>query len=196
MALTIVTLIGASGIFLIGSGIWIKAKANLAQILLNRAFDKTVSSSLKSEVKPWYWADIKPYARLEVPHLKVSSIVLNNTSGEALAFGPGHMANTPVPGENGTSVFAAHRDTHFSWLKDLQTGDMLRVKRSDGNKVAFRVTRSWVARYDDSGINADSSGRRLILSTCFPFGTDNSGPLRYMVEAEISNTEAISILQH
>lgn len=196
LTITMVALLGAAGIVLIGSGLWVKAKAKLAQILLNQAFEKTVSSAPDSGIKPWYWADMKPYARLQVPRLNVSSIVLNNTSGEALAFGPGHMVNTPVPGENGTSVFAAHRDTHFSWLKNLQSGDRLNVERADGNKVSFKVTRSWIARYDESGVNADSSGKRLILSTCYPFDSDIPGPLRYLVEAEISKTKTISSLEY
>ena len=196
LAITIVALLGAAGFALIGSGLWVKAKAKLAQILLNQAFERTISSTPDSGIKPWYWADMKPFARLQVPRLNVSSIVLNNTSGEALAFGPGHMVNTPVPGENGTSVFAAHRDTHFSWLKNLQSGDRLNVERADGNKVSFKVTRSWIARYDESGINADSSGKRLILSTCYPFDSDTPGPLRYLVEAEIGNTNTISSLEY
>jgi sortase A len=196
LAITIVALLGAAGFALIGSGLWVKAKAKLAQILLNQAFERTISSTPGSGIKPWYWADMKPFARLQVPRLNVSSIVLNNTSGEALAFGPGHMVNTPVPGENGTSVFAAHRDTHFSWLKNLQSGDRLNVERADGNKVSFKVTRSWIARYDESGVNADSSGKRLILSTCYPFDSDTPGPLRYLVEAEIGNTNTISSLEY
>ncbi len=196
LAFTIVAILGAAGIALIGSGLWVKAKAKLAQILLNQAFEKTVSSAPHSGIKPWYWADMKPYARLQVPRLDVSSIVLNNTSGEALAFGPGHMANTPVPGENGTSVIAAHRDTHFSWLKNLRSGDRLIVERVDGSNVSFKVTRSWIARYDQSGINADSSGKRLILSTCYPFDSKTAGPLRYLVEAEIGKTTAISSLEY
>jgi sortase A len=196
LAITIVALLGAAGFALIGSGLWVKAKAKLAQILLNQAFERTISSTPDSGIKPWYWADMKPFARLQVPRLNVSSIVLNNTSGEALAFGPGHMVNTPVPGENGTSVFAAHRDTHFSWLKNLQSGDRLNVERADGNKVSFKVTRSWIARYDESGVNADSSGKRLILSTCYPFDSDTPGPLRYLVEAEIGNTNTISSLEY
>jgi sortase A len=196
LAITIVALLGATGLALIGSGLWVKAKAKLAQILLNQAFERTISSTPDSGIKPWYWADMKPFARLQVPRLNVSSIVLNNISGEALAFGPGHMVNTPVPGENGTSVFAAHRDTHFSWLKYLQSGDRLNVERADGNKVSFKVTRSWIARYDESGVNADSSGKRMILSTCYPFDSDTPGPLRYLVEAEIGNTNTISSLEY
>lgn len=196
LAITVVAILGLAGIVLIGSGLWVKAKSKLAQILLNQAFERTLSSASDTGIKPWYWADMKPFARLHVPRLNVSSVVLNNTSGEALAFGPGHMANTPVPGENGTAVFAAHRDTHFSWLGNLQSGDRLNVERADGNTISFNVTRSWIARYDQSGVNADSSGRRLILSTCYPFDSDTPGPLRYMVEAEIENSSALSSIQY
>ncbi len=187
LVLTIIAVLGVAGIALIGSGLWIKAKAVIAQILLNQAFEKTQSlpSSSGPGFKPWGWADVAPIARLEAPRLNKTAIVLNNTSGEALAFGPGHLANTPYPGENGTSVLAAHRDTHFSWIRNLQPGALLSIERADGRHLDFSVRRSRIARFDQSGINADSNGKLLILSTCYPFNTNTRGPMRYLVEAEI-----------
>ncbi len=196
LALTVVAVLSIAGIALISNGLWIKAKAELAQVLLNRAFENTQSSPVSSQTgyKPWAWADIAPIARLEVPRLSKSAIVLNNTSGEALAFGPGHLANTPYPGENGTSVLAAHRDTHFSWIRNLQPGDLLNIEGTDGRHLAFSVRRSWIARFDQSGINADSHERLLILSTCYPFDSNNRGPMRYLVEAKIKNPAATASL--
>jgi sortase A len=196
LATAIIILLIATGTALIGNGLWIKVKAELAQILLNQAFSRAQKTpeSATGTFKPWSWADIEPVARLNAPRLNKSAIILNNTSGEALAFGPGHLGNTPLPGERGTSVLAAHRDTHFSWIKDLQSGDRLEVERTDGNRFAYIVTRAWVAPYNASGINADSEDRLLALSTCYPFGTNSPGPLRYIVEAEIDARTATASL--
>ncbi len=196
LVLAIVTALGVAGITLIGNGLWIKAKAELAQILLNQAFERKQASPYSSNAgfRPWSWADITPIARLDAPRLNKSAIVLNDASGEALAFGPGHLTNTPYPGERGTSVLAAHRDSHFSWIRNLQFGDILNVERADGRQVTFNVRRSWIARFDQSGINADSSGRLLVLSTCYPFDTNNRGPMRYLVEAEIKNPAVTATL--
>jgi sortase A len=135
-------------------------------------------------VKPWAWADTWPVARIEVPRLGRSAIVLAGSSGQALAFGPGQVEGTPPAGEPGTAVYAAHRDTHFDFLGDLAAGDEVRVERADGYAVRFRVTGSRIVRYDDPGIDPQAAGRGLVLSTCWPLDGTGQGPLRYLVEAE------------
>lgn len=171
------------GLALIGQGLWIHAKAHLAQILLDRAFARTLATG--DDVKPWPWADTWPVARLEVPRLGRSIVVLAGSSGQALAFGPGHVAATPEPGDPGTAVYAAHRDTHFAFLADLVTGDLVRVTRRDGAIVTFRVIGSDVVRWDQSGLDAAAEGRHLVLATCWPFGAARRGPQRYLVRADM-----------
>ncbi len=185
--IAIIAMLVAAGLALIGNGVWIKTKAQLAQILLNQAFERVQSTpaSIGNKAKPWGWADIKPIARLSAPRLKRKNIILDSTSGEALAFGPGHLPSTPLPGEQGTSVLSAHRDTHFTWIKNLKMGDRLEVEKADGSHVAFSVKRSWIAPYDQSGIDADSDDTKLALSTCYPFDAKTRGPLRYIVEAKL-----------
>src|ERR1700755_2904480 len=92
-------------IVLCGQALWIHAKAFLAQVLLERAFAASLASGYA--VKPWPWADTWPVARIEVPRLHRSAIVLAGSSGQALAFGPGHVARTPDAGEPGIAVYAA-----------------------------------------------------------------------------------------
>ncbi len=185
--IAIIALLVAAGLTLIGNGVWIKTKAQLAQILLNQAFERVQSTpaSIGNKAKPWGWADIKPVARLTAPRLKKNNIILDNTSGEALAFGPGHLPGTPLPGDQGTSVLSAHRDTHFAWIKNLKMGDRLEVEKADGSQIAFSVKRSWIAPYDKSGIDADSDDTKLALSTCYPFEAKTRGPMRYIVEAQL-----------
>jgi len=91
----------ASGAALIASAVYIPAKAALAQVLLERAWDRARSGD--ANAKPWPWADVSPVAVLEVPRLDERSIVLEGASGEAMAFGPGHMSNTPPIGARGTA---------------------------------------------------------------------------------------------
>src|SRR5262249_44740945 len=131
-------LLCALGLLLLGQGVWIHAKALLAQVLLERAFAATLTSG--RTVKPWSWADTWPVARIEVPRLRRSAIVLAGASGQALAFGPGHVERTPEAGEPGTAVYAAHRDTHFAFLAEVRIGDLIRVTRRDGAVLDFRVT--------------------------------------------------------
>src|SRR5665648_222137 len=113
LAIAVAALSALIGVGLIGKGATIYAKAILAQILLERAFERSLAAG--EPVKPWSWADTWPVARIEVPRIGASAIVLKGGSGQALAFGPGLLDGTPAPGEAGSSVIAAHRDTHFSF---------------------------------------------------------------------------------
>ena len=78
-------------------------------------------------------------ARIEVKRIHASTIVLAGSSGQALAFGPGHVENTPDAGERGVAVYSAHRDTHFRFLQDVAIGDEIDVTRSDGKKFRYRA---------------------------------------------------------
>ena len=49
-------LLALIGMFLLGQGAWIHAKALLAQVLLERAFTQTIATG--HPTKPWSWADI------------------------------------------------------------------------------------------------------------------------------------------
>jgi sortase A len=181
IAVAVAALITVLGLALVGKGVAIYAKALLAQYLLDEAFARTLETG--QPVKAWSWADTWPVARLEVPRLGVSAIVLHGASGEALAFGPGHVDGTPEPGERGTSVIAAHRDTQFTFLRELRHGDKIRLTRSDGAVLWFRVTETDVVKWDASGIDPDADGHWLALATCWPLDAVRSGSERYVVRA-------------
>jgi sortase A len=182
--LVIAALLAALGLVLLGQGVWIHAKAALAQVLLERAFAQTLATG--QNVKPWPWADTWPVARIDLPRLKVATIVLAGSSGQALAFGPGHLELTPDAGEAGTAIYSAHRDTHFAFLGQVVVGDDIRVIRRDGAVFRYRVTGTEVVRADDSGIDPQAEGHNLALTTCWPLDGKFSGPLRYLVRAELA----------
>src|SRR3981081_904231 len=168
-----------AGLVLFGQGAYIQAKALVAQVLLERAFNETIVSN--REVKPWSWADTWPVARIEVKRLHASAIVLAGSSGQALAFGPGHVELTPDAGERGVAVYSAHRDTHFRFLKDVAIGDEIVGKRRDGGMFRYHVTGTSEVRFDASGIDPLTDGYELVLSTCWPFDAVTPGPTRYVL---------------
>ncbi|MEA2942517.1 MAG: sortase [Bradyrhizobium sp.] len=172
-----------TGLVLFGQGATIHAKALLAQVLLQRAFAESIETG--RVVKPWSWADTWPVARIEIKRLHASAIVLAGSSGQALAFGPGHVELTPDAGERGVAVYSAHRDTHFRFLKDVAIGEEIVITRSDGKVFRFRADRSSVARFDAPGIDPLSNGTELVLSTCWPFDAVTAGPMRYLLHATL-----------
>ena len=75
---------------------------------------------------------------LEANH-HLRAIVLAGSSGQALAFGPGHVERTADAGERGVAIYSAHRDTHFAFLKNVVIGDAIDVTRQDGRTFRYRV---------------------------------------------------------
>src|SRR6202795_3130593 len=169
------------GLVLFGQGAYIHLKAMLAQVLLEKAFTEIIASG--RDTKPWSWADTWPVARIEVKRLHAGVIVLSGSSGQALAFGPGHVELTPDAGERGVAVYSAHRDTHFRFLKDIVIGDEIDIMRNDGRTFRYRADGAAVVRFDASGIDPLTDGYELVLSTCWPFDAVTPGPTRYVLHA-------------
>lgn len=174
-------LLALAGLIMFGQGAYIHAKAQLAQVLLERAFETTIATG--QQTKPWSWADTWPVARIAVKRIGANTIVLAGSSGQALAFGPGHVEGTPDAGERGVAVYSAHRDTHFTFLRKVVVGDDIDVVRSDGRKFRYRVVSTSIVRFDASGIDPLAAGHELVLSTCWPFDALTPGPERYLVRA-------------
>ncbi len=165
-----------------GQGLFIRAKAVVAQTLLERAWAQTVKTG--EPTKAWSWADTHPVARISFPRLHRAAIVLAEAGGEALAFGPAHVAASPEPGENGVSVIGGHRDTHFAFIKDLKRGDKIDIATRGGRIVRYHVTGTAIVHAGASGIATKGKTPRLALVTCYPFDGLVRGPLRYVVFAE------------
>ena len=177
-------LIASSGVPFAGAG-WIHAKAELAQLLLERSWDARLAGTDESATKPWPWADTAPVARLQVPRLAVDQIVLAGASGRSLAFGPGHLTGTALPGERGNSVITGHRDTHFDFIGELKPGDTFRLQRPDGTWARYRVAGGEVVDARTAQLDATPGRSAVTLVTCYPFNSrDYNQPWRYAVFGE------------
>jgi len=175
------------GMWQIGQGTYIHAKAILAQALLEMAWAEAREG--QKEVKPWPWADTWPVSRLFVPRLGISRIVLAGASGSSLAFGPGHLFGTSLPGQQGNSVIVGHRDTHFKFLRLLRTGDVITVQNGNKRLPNYLVTETQIVTKYELQHLAQTRDATLTLITCYPFDAiSTGGPLRYVVIAKQNNT--------
>jgi sortase A len=177
-----VLLLCAVSVWQFASAAYIHAKAELAQWLVADAWQRTRQGEARAT--PWPWADTWPVARLRVERLKIDQMVLAGASGRTLAFGPGWMKASAVPGEPGSSVIAAHRDTHFAFLRHLQAGDLIKIE-TVGRQLQYRVSHSQIADSDRQQLLPVSGEQELVLVTCYPFDAVMAGgSLRYLVFAE------------
>jgi sortase A len=192
VVLGIAGLLFALGGWQAGAAIWIHAKAVLAQVLIKQAWAEAQDG--QGPARPWPWADTTPVARLEVPALGIDEIVLAGASGRTLAFGPGHMDGTPLPGAPGLSVISAHRDTHFSFLRELVPGQVITLTDATKTEHRFRVTEARVVDSARAALAVEGDTPRLALVTCYPFDAIRpGGPLRYIVFADPEPTLAAGL---
>ena len=163
-------------------GVWIHAKAGLAQVLLHRSWARTQAGGV--EEKPWPWADTWPVARLVLPG-SGEHIVLAGDTGRNLAFAPGHLDGSAEPGGLGTCVIAGHRDTHFSDLDKLEQGQTVVLEDNKGRSYGYRVVMTAVVGERDTWVVTDNDGTTLVLVTCWPLDSPMpGGTQRYVVWAE------------
>lgn len=168
-----------SGTALTAKALYIPVKAEVAQVLLTRAFDASLASG--EPVKPWGWADTAPVARVAVERLGVSEIVLSGGSGEAMAFGPTSVLDDRA---RRVTILSAHRDTHFAFVGELEVGDTLSLQRIDGSTATYRVRGFQTVRWDEFTYPAQGGAGLLALTTCWPLDSQVRGPLRRVVWAE------------
>ena len=196
MVWIVASLLFVLGSWLIGQGLWIHLKAAAAQWLLQQAWDETLKT--QQPTKPWPWADTWPVGRLIVPRLDINQIILADASGRSLAFGPGLVGNGIFPeDENESLIVSGHRDTHFSFLRDVQPEEMINLQTIQGDWFRYGVKETAMLDSRTDQLFRYQEQANLLLITCFPFDALlPGGPLRYVVTARpvdpigIHSTEA------
>jgi sortase A len=174
--------VGIFGLLLMMVGLWVPAKAVLAQVLIERAWQQSLGQT--EVVKPWPWMDTWPVARLQVPEHDVSLLAMHGLSGQALAFGPGLQTSVGGSDSTRTHLIAGHNDTHFRFVQDLQPGDMIQLDLPNQNHT-YRVDAVAVLDVRDGAVRVAEQDQ-LLLVTCYPFNvTSTNGPLRYVVTARL-----------
>jgi sortase A len=165
----------------VGSEYWAMHRE---QQVLHRQWEdqqKPVSSSTQSAS-----AAVKDdgLTRVSIPKINLDLIVVEGTNHKALRLGPGHLQNTPAPGETGNSVLSAHRDTFFRHIYELTTGDTIQVRRQ-GHTYTFQVIGKKIVSPDDLSVIRNTSDARLTLITCYPTYYIGPAPERLVVFAKL-----------
>lgn len=201
-----------AGMASLTQGVAVPVKAAVAQHSLERVFEQRLVANPKTEITRFRrspegshpsrnagnarkqaampFPDEGPIARLSVDRLGVSDIVLaGDPTHDRLALGPTMLKRGDAA--NPVTVLAAHRDTHFLFIRDLRPGDEVTLQLVDGDIGHYRVTRLETVRWDQFRYPRDPARPLLALATCYPFGgTEYGGPLRRVAWAERINPGA------
>ena len=123
-----------------------------------------------------------PLAVLRIPKIRLEVPILPGTDDRTLDRAVGHIAETAVPGVDGNSGIAGHRDGFFRGLKDIAPGDAIELDTLNGKQI-YRVERTWVVDPEDVSVLDPTPSRAMTLVTCYPFYYVGPAPQRFIVRA-------------
>jgi sortase A len=172
---------------------YVSAETMLYQAQENRALDELLLRNRTEDVSPANATPRVPrertvaagdtVGRIEIPRLGVSAIIKAGTDARTLQLAVGHIPGTAFPGEPGNIGLAAHRDTFFRRLRDIQSDDEIRLTTPDGS-YTYRVSRTDIVEPEDVWVLDPTDHPALTLVTCYPFNYVGSAPQRFIVRAE------------
>jgi sortase A len=122
--------------------------------------------------------------RLTIPSIKLDAVVVEGVNRKDLLMGPGHLPDTPEPGQAGNSVISAHRDTFFRHIHELKQGDYVLVQRA-GRQFRYQVTGKKVIQPDDLAVIQPTPDAQLTLLTCYPTYYIGPAPQRLVVFSKL-----------
>lgn len=194
-----VALVLLAGASLTARAMYLHAKAELASVLIHRAWNKTVADGKPHP--PWPWADTYPIARLRIPRLGYDEVVLEGASPRTLAFGPARLFSGAGLGEPGNVELAGHRTSWFRPLESVEPGDQIQVQWFDARKRELRertytVDDIRIVTPEEVTLLRPASTDALTLITCYPFGHSPRSPQRFVVLASPAGPSGLTESSH
>ncbi len=126
----------------------------------------------------------KPLAVLSIPKIHLEVPVFEGTDDVTLDRGVGRITGTGHPGQPGNLGIAGHRDGFFRGLKDVTTGDEIKLALPEG-AATYVVDQITVVTPQDVSVLQPRPNSSITLVTCFPFYFVGSAPERYIVSASL-----------
>lgn len=132
----------------------------------------------------------RPRLVLSIPSLGVDAPVISGVTDPTLDVAVGHEDGTSWPDQVGTDVLAAHDVTFFARISELRPGRTITL--SDACRTwTFRVQGGQVVKAG-SPVSRSTTGRPLVLVTCYPTNALYYTNTRYVLTAQfIGVTQAV-----
>ncbi len=131
---------------------------------------------------------IQEIGRIEIPKIGLDHKIMHGITLRNIDHGPSHWPGTPLPGEQGNTVFAGHRVTHshpFRRIDELEPGDEI-FFTVGGVRSRYVVTGHEVVLPSRLDIVDPTPTPTATLFACHPPG---SARQRYVVRAALSTTD-------
>ncbi|MBT8038969.1 MAG: class D sortase [Gammaproteobacteria bacterium] len=123
-----------------------------------------------------------PLAVLRIDPLGLAVPVYDGADDFNLNRGAGRIRGTARIDTDGNLGIAAHRDSFFRPLKDIEVGDTVILKTAGGT-VTYAVSSLEIVEPDDVSVLATTAEKTLTLVTCYPFYYVGQAPKRFIVKA-------------
>ena len=177
----------------LGWSAWVHIEARLYQASENAALDALLRQppAATGDAPRPMPASGSTIGRIEIPRLGVSTIIRAGVDARTLQLAVGHIPGTALPGESGNVGLAAHRDTFFSRLRDIEPDDEIRVVTAQGTSI-YRVERTNVVLPEDVWVLDATPTPVLTLVTCYPFNYVGSAPERFIVRAALDGDRGVA----
>lgn len=192
-----------SGIVLLGLYGALVAQSGLYQSRAERAFDRSIRDRDTKPVSPAVFlsrAAVEPrptaLARLRIPSLAFSAMILEGTDELSLLRGVGHIEGTARPGERGNVGLAGHRDTFFRGLSGIVKGDEVVLTTQEGRDLRYNVVAIDIVEPETVDVLAPTGEPSLTLVTCYPFHFVGPAPKRYVVRATLQVDSVVGDAGH
>jgi sortase A len=156
--------------------------SSLRQAQGNQELDRILSYKPANPIPPAVVKEGGLVGKVEIPRLHLSAVVFQGTEVSVLDHGVGHLDGSPMPGEAGNVVFAAHRDTFFRSLRDIEKGDVITVTTPSGPR-SYSVDSTEIVDPTQTSVLNATERPTLTLITCYPFYYVGNAPKRFIVRA-------------
>jgi sortase A len=152
-------------VIVLGFAGYLYGLSGVSQARAQRLMYTKLAGELANEVAPLGPTTAgNPVAVLDIPAIGIRDmVVVQGTSPENLTLGPGHLPDTPYPGQAGVSEIYGRRATFgapFARLALLRPGDVIRVVTGQGES-SYTVA----ALADGRQVIEDPTPDRLLLMT-------------------------------
>jgi sortase A len=109
-------------------------------------------------------------ARLRIPRLGLSEIIVNGTDHNSLKRGPGRYLGSAMPGEGKLVYVAGHRTTYgapFSRIDKLRKGDRVFVELPYAT-FEYVITGHRIVKATETSVLKSKGREQLLLQACHP----------------------------